>query len=235
MAAPASMGELGNLPLWRNRQLGSLEPTRYPMMAALAAAGIRYIGQLLSPLTWKIPNTLPADVEGLQRNPSALPVTLELSSRMLVSSKIQGLITASKLTSATTSPRQMPAGTAIIITFEGPRAGNSHQPIVWHVKPGGPDAVWTGYQLQADIQGRWEQRGEERQFTQEQVLHSTRLSRSPEGMVWNTCGAGDTNLEHLSLQTPNKASRPAIECKVRDFSIRILIGAGMAVSWPQQD
>ncbi len=58
------------------------------MMAALAAAGIRYIGQLLSLMTWKIPNTLPADVEGLQRNPSALPVTLELSSRMLVSSKI---------------------------------------------------------------------------------------------------------------------------------------------------
>ena len=217
MAAPASMGELGNLPLWRNRQLGSLEPTRYPMMAALAAAGIRYIGQLLSPMTWKIPNTLPADVEGLQRNPSAFPVTLELSSRMLVSSKIQGLITASKLTSATTSPRQMPAGTAIIITFEGPRAGNSHQPIVWQVEPVGPDAVWTGYQLQADIQGRWEQRGEERQFTEEQVRNSTRLSRSPEGMVWNTCGAGDTNLEHLSLQTPNKTSRPAIECKVRDF------------------
>jgi hypothetical protein len=111
----------------------------------------------------------------------------------------------------------MPAGTAIIITFEGPRAGNSHQPIVWQVEPVGPDAVWTGYQLQADIQGRWEQRGEERQFTEEQVRNSTRLSRSPEGMVWNTCGAGDTNLEHLSLQTPNKTSRPAIECKVRDF------------------
>ena len=218
MDAPTSMGELGNLPLWRNRQLGCLEPTRYPMMAALAAAGIRYIGQLLSPMTWKIPNTLPADLEGLQRYPSALPMTLELSSRMLVSSKIQGLITASKLASATTSPRQLPLETALIITFEGTKAGNTHQPVVWQVKLGsGPGAVWEGCQLQADIQGRWAQRGEERQFTQEQVRHSTRLSRSPEGVVWNTCGAGDTNIEHLSLQTPNKTSRPAIECKVRDF------------------
>ncbi len=78
------MGHMSNLPLWQNRQLGSLEPTQYPMMAGLAAAGVRYIGQLMLPMPWKIPNTLPAEFERLQRSPSPLPMELELASRMLM-------------------------------------------------------------------------------------------------------------------------------------------------------
>ena len=213
--APTSMGDLCNLPLWRNLQLGSLEPTRYPAMISLAAAGVRYVGQLLSPVTWKVPNSLPVDEQGLHRYPSTLTLAMELSTRMLLSSKIQHLITSCQLEDAVAGPRPMALGAVTILTFAGPSGGNTHQPVVWQIFPGGTE--WSGYQLQADIQGQWTQRGKQGTFTQDQVQQSMRLARSPEGVVWNTYGAGDTNLEKLNLKAPNGSGRPAHECKVKDF------------------
>ena len=50
MDAPLTVGELGNVPLWRNKQFGSMEPTKHAWMQRLAKNGVRYVGQMLSPV-----------------------------------------------------------------------------------------------------------------------------------------------------------------------------------------
>ena len=71
MDAPLTVGELGNVPLWRNKQFGSMEPTKHAWMQRLAKNGVRYVGQMLSPVEWKIPAMLPKDPSGGRRYPDA--------------------------------------------------------------------------------------------------------------------------------------------------------------------
>ena len=76
-----TLEQVNNVPLWRNKAFGDLDPAAEPWIRTLVAKGIRYVGQWLSPVTWTLSNTLPSDVTGLKRERDAYPVEVMLAHR----------------------------------------------------------------------------------------------------------------------------------------------------------
>ena len=82
-----------------------MEPTKHAWMQRLAKNGVRYVGQMLSPVEWKIPVMLPKDPSGGRRYPDAEIVALRLVDRMNLTSRVSGLIKEAHMEAATAEPR----------------------------------------------------------------------------------------------------------------------------------
>ena len=217
MDGPHTACDLGNVMLWRNKQFGSLEPTKHAWMDRLARKGVRYVGQILSPVEWKIPSSLPEDPTGVKRYPDAEEAPLRLVDRMNLSARVSDLIKESHLESETTEPRPTLPGTRIIMSFDGQAGELRHRPVFWNVTPpvteGDP---WQGTQLDLDTQGIWSTTERRSSFTLQQISESLHVGRNAEGDILNTYGAGDVDLDRLKLQD-GKNKTPAKECKVKDL------------------
>ena len=217
MDGPHTACDLGNVMLWRNKQFGSLEPTKHAWMDRLARKGVRYVGQILSPVEWKIPSSLPEDPTGVKRYPDAEEAPLRLVDRMNLSARVSDLVKESHLESETTEPRPTLPGTRIIMSFDGQAGELRHRPVFWNVTPpvteGDP---WQGTQLDLDTQGIWSTTERRSSFTLQQISESLHVGRNAEGDILNTYGAGDVDLDRLKLQD-GKNKTPAKECKVKDL------------------
>jgi hypothetical protein len=186
MAAPTSMGELSNLtPL--------AKPTTWqPRAQTISHDGPIRDGKYAvdaPPMTWKIPNWLPADVEGLQRKPSTLLMERALASRMLVSATIQGLVAVANQRVQPRAFAQYPRERRSLLPSRDRRVIIRISRWCGQVTPT-PGAEWKGYQLKADVQGRWAQRGAERHFTHAQVQKACGSLDHRKGCIGHMRGGG---------------------------------------------
>ena len=206
-----TLEQLNNVPLWRNRAFGDLEPTTEPWIRALVAKGIRYVGQWLSPVTWKLSNTLPADVLGLNRERDSNPVEVMLVNRMKISAKIERLVARVE---GPPGPRPLPHRVTTIAKFGRP----GEMVKLWTVSPplehGGK---WCGNELEVNEQGRLSREGGAVAIEHGQMLLSLHIRRTEGGEFINTYGAGDFNRADLSLQVTPMVSKSGMECKVKDM------------------
>jgi len=217
MDAPQTVSELGNVPLWRNKQFGSMEPTKHAWMQRLANNGVRYVGQMLSPVEWKIPAHLPMDPSGGRRYPDAETVVLRLVDRMNLTARVSDLIKEAHMESVTADPRPLRPLSGIIMSFDGAAGELQHLPVLWKVEPPVVDGdLWQGKQLDLDRQGKWNTTERRSTFTQQRIAESLHVGWTMEGDILNVYGAGDVDLDRMKLYD-GKNSTPVKECRVRDL------------------
>ena len=194
------------------------------------------MGQWLSPLTWKLSNTLPSEVTGLKRERDAHPVEVMLAHRMKISAKIDRLVASVEVSPG---PRPMPHRATTIAKFGRP----GELVRLWAVSP--PEQQgdkWCGHELEVNEQGRLSREGGAVAIEHGQMLLSLHIRRTEGGEVINTYGAGDFDRADLSLKVTPLVSKSGRECKVKDmYSIfnrewtgkATTAGLSRSISWVQ--